>query len=93
MDIVVNKAEFFTKLDEAPLHPRYEIYPYLNESEGEFAFDVDTDDDHDVAMRLVFQCDIDTDGMMHIYTNGLDDGIRLELLGYFTEIGLSYELE
>ena len=93
MDIIVNKTEFSTKLNVAPSHPRYEIYVDLNDTDGEFSFDIDTDDEHDVYMRLLFQFDIDTDDNLHIYTNSLDDSLRHELLGYFTEIGLSYELE
>ena len=93
MDIIVNEEELFHKLDVAPSHPRYQLLIACYDTEGEMSFDIDTDNDHDVAIRLLFQFDIDTEGSIHIYTNGLDDSLRNELLAYFDECNVQYKTE
>lgn len=93
MDIIVNKKELFHKLDLAPLHPRYEVYITDWETDGEMSLHIDTDEEHDVAIKLLFQFDIDTEDNLHIYTNGLDDSLLNELLAYFDECNVQYETE
>ena len=53
----------------------------------------DTDEENDVAIKMLFQFDIDTEDKLHIYTNGLDDSLRNELLAYFDECNVQYETE
>ena len=93
MDIIVNRDELYHKLDVAPSHPRYQLLIAYYDTEGEMSFDIGTDNDHDVTIRLLFQFDIDTEGSIHIYTNGLDDSLRNELLAYFKELSISYKTE
>lgn len=93
MDIIVSKEEFFRKVQEAPYHPRYKVYIADLDPEGEMSFNIDTDNDHDVYIRMIFQYDVDTEGNLHFYTNGLDDVLRDELLTYFKELNISYETE
>ena len=93
MEIIVNKKELFSKLDLAPRNPRYEVHIGDWETEGEMSFSIDTDEENDVAIKMLFQFDIDTEDNLHIYTNGLDDSLRNELLAYFDECNVQYETE
>ena len=93
MDIIVNQEELFHRLNAAPSHPRYQLLIACYDTAGEMSFDIDTDDDNDVTIRLLFQFDIDTEDNIHIYTNGLDDSLRNELLAYLREINISYKTE